>query len=478
MKSQTAIIQLGRYGDIINILPLCKMMADMDAQPVTVFTLPEYSDILDGVSYARHGHMDVTGLKHWQIEETLKKSFPRVMDTTVGGFGLAYERQCDSFTKEAWRRSGMLAFRGLESLHFDQRSEEREKVLCEKYLEHEKKPTLLVNLSGTSSPYPYADELWQHLRAMVGDEFHLLNLASFRAHRIYDLLGLYEHEKVAGLLTIDTATLHLAAAADGLQTIGLIADTPTLWHGANTGNLLAIRYRESIHSLDQIVRWFSYRQYPNRHLYCEYKTNDSDTRRRMRIARETWDKTYMVGIRPLPFYDAQAPRLFDDGKRRLPFLRDMLDLAFHGNIDTSFVLLSNSDTCFASQSGSALPGTLWWASRRDFARIEKPLTFDEVNEGDEYPGTDMFGIPFEWWEENRNVLPDLLFGAEGWDCCLRELMRVTGGQEIKNCCYHERHDSVWERPENRYTLPSQVHNRTLARKFLISLNIDPRPHGL
>jgi ADP-heptose:LPS heptosyltransferase len=42
-------------------------------------------------------------------------------------------------------------------------------------------------------------------------EVEIVNLAAIKAERLYDLLGLYDH--AVGLVTSDTATLHLAAAS-------------------------------------------------------------------------------------------------------------------------------------------------------------------------------------------------------------------------------------------------------------------------
>lgn len=75
-------------------------------------------------------------------------------------------------------------------------------------------------------------------------------------------------------------------------------------------------------------------------------------------------------------------------------------------------------------------------------------------------------------------MPDLVFGAEAWDCCLRILMQQSGGVEIKNAIYHERHASRWEQPQNRAVLPSQLHCRKLAKEFLLKRGINPQQHGL
>lgn len=73
----------------------------------------------------------------------------------------------------------------------------------------EGKPKLLVNLNPTgTSPFYGVNEVVPLLH-QTGLE--IVDLGNVRAERIYDLLGLYDH--AAGLVTTDTATLHLAAAS-------------------------------------------------------------------------------------------------------------------------------------------------------------------------------------------------------------------------------------------------------------------------
>lgn len=474
MKSRTAIIQLGRYGDIINILPLCKIIQEQDGENPTLLVNPDYLSLLEGVSYVNGiAFSPAPGTTDEQMVKSLESRFQRVLSTNVGGHGLAYERQCESFTKEAWHRAGMLAWWPLADMQdlFDNRDKDREAKLISAWIDPER-PTILVQLSGTSSPYPFACRLWDELNIRYEDRIRFVNLASFRAHRFFDLLGLME--KADGLITIDTGTLHLSCCSS-VRTIALVTDKPTLWHGAipHVPRMFSMRYAESISRMEEIHDCISIGGDTAEfdHVYCDYPMV-GDSLRRHQIALSTWGIGSLFSIRD------GAGREFKDGIRNLPFVHDMVNLALNNR---GAILLTNSDTCiepFAFNQAKIDFTRPYWGSRRDFKKLWGPLEAREVVLGEPYPGADIFVIPGIWWEQHRNKLPDLIFGAEGWDCCLRELMRVTGGTELKDCCYHERHASVWERPENRYTLASQVHNRRLANEFLKSLNIDPVPHGL
>jgi hypothetical protein len=106
------------------------------------------------------------------------------------------------FTADEMRRLPLL---------FDRRNPKREADLLAKLYPPvlRKKPLLITNFTGISSPFGFLPELYPTLHRFARD-FHFVDLGNVRAHRIFDLLGLYE--AAAGIVTIDTATLHLAHA--------------------------------------------------------------------------------------------------------------------------------------------------------------------------------------------------------------------------------------------------------------------------
>jgi hypothetical protein len=72
------------------------------------------------------------------------------------------------------------------------------------------KPIVLYNFSGVSSPFAYVPEVMKTVLKYSG-KFKFIDLGKVVAHRIFDLLGLYD--RAVGLITIDSATLHLAPAS-------------------------------------------------------------------------------------------------------------------------------------------------------------------------------------------------------------------------------------------------------------------------
>ena len=107
-----------------------------------------------------------------------------------------------------------------------------------------------------------------------------------------------------------------------------------------------------------------------------------------------------------------------------------------------------------------------YAHRFDFARIDAPLVHDgQLKAGTWYAGSDGFFFTRTWWDTYRGELGDYVWGREHWDEALRQLIKLHGGREIRPALYHERHDSFWEDPEHRETLPGNAHNKAEIEKW-------------
>jgi hypothetical protein len=266
-----------------------------------------------------------------------------------------------------------------------------------------------------------------------------------------------------------------------------------MWHGAYTrGNncLLRIRYswfQDWKHIAMQVCQRtlqphpapirlvHAFHEPPNGHI-CD------QTIRRNRAARRTWAATDVMGKRiSVSIRLEDLPRTFHDKDRQMVFVRDLIDAAAAKcESKNDVILLCNSDTCFAVDFYDKVVEKLKTCSafcgpRRDFARLDDMLTPDQIRTGQDYVGTDLFVFTPQWWSANRNQFPDMVFGAEAWDLIARETMLKQGSTPLMDVIYHERHPGRWSRSENRYTLPSQLHNFALARKALTNLNIGWRP---
>lgn len=223
---------LGKFGDLEILFPGFKAIYDATGIPPVCIVSSEFATIFEGISYAEPWTVNL----HWnsQVGEAKKlgvKTFghcivPKFWD--IPGekppFRLNGERpinlqihgrimqipakEWDSYQASQWRYSGFTMEQMLEwPLVFDRRDENREADLRRRLFKTDL-PKLIVNLyPGGSSPWRYGNTILQWLHG-----FEVINITNVVAHRIYDLLGLYDH--AAGLITSDTATLHLASASE------------------------------------------------------------------------------------------------------------------------------------------------------------------------------------------------------------------------------------------------------------------------
>lgn len=483
-KTETAVMTLGRYGDIMVSLPIAYHLWKTTGVKPAFITGDECHSILDGVNYVEKvryiGHYsDLTG-----AISTLKPRFKKLLVAQMYGNHGA-KRVTDSFCKDAWAQAGMLPIHGKVPLVFDNRDSQREAELVKQHI----KPglNLLLNLSGHSSPFPEAAALTADIYRRWEKVFNIVDLSKIKAARIYDLLGLYDAAQV--LVTSDTATLHLAGASK-IPAIELIADTPELWYGSRrAGNCVkAVRYQESslrreeIH--ESIFAQVKIGGTQFIHVYPDFMGR-GESLRRNQLAAESWKPAYATGcIRPMPVHDNQLYRMWekDVNGKKLPFLKDVADFAVAHCKKGQWVLLTNTDTCFSptivTQLTSGLKDApIGYARRRDFQRLDRCLTDDQIPTGHSYVGKDLFVFKPEWWETHRNEMPDMIFGAEGWDALLAILFEESGAKCWTNLIYHERHASYWEQPSNRYSTASQVHCLKLAKEFCVKHGKNPEEYG-
>lgn len=234
MKSQDVVfVTLGKHGDIILFLPALKAVADELGKPVISMVSGEYAGVFEGVSYVTPWVVDlhwwkgvgkaknmaeVAGYepvlpKWWDIpgaQPPMQLESGRTITLKIHGQLRRIDAaEWDSYQASQWRYAGFTMEQMMQwPLVFDRRNAAREEKLR---LLHFKtnRPKLLVNLSSSgTSPFPAVTQA-RALLHMANME--IVNLDRIRAPRIYDLLGLYDH--AAGLVTSDTATLHLAAAS-------------------------------------------------------------------------------------------------------------------------------------------------------------------------------------------------------------------------------------------------------------------------
>jgi len=476
-------VNTGRYGDIICFLPVLLNEYKETGVKARLVISKDYASILDGVSYVEPlvfdgPFEDVSGAIAFAktFSDDVKTSqvvgISDVIVSQVYGNSHAPKIICDSFQKDAWKLADKLElWPSQPPLVFDKRDKKREKRLY-KYIPT-LKPWIVVSTGGISSPFPYSDLLWEILNHSL-KEFHIVDLAKIKAERMYDLLGIMDHPNTAAMILTDSGNLHLSYATKK-PVHALVADSPTLWHGAAWRPSYAsyTRYKNFPRDVTRILDLI--RNPPVKpkqeniiHVYQRMPWATGKEKRRNEIAAKTWDK---VGWVDLGLDDScfvrNSSNVIPNETKNIPMIKDMLRMACIGRNDKDVLVLTNSDTCVSSNLLEKLCGQMpAYAYRRDFDNIDKPISDDNICLGKMYAGSDLFVFRVGWWRRNHALFPDMVLGRHSWDRILRQLIKLSEGREIENCIYHERHPSAWENPRNLNNDLSNLRNAKLARQWL------------
>ena len=228
----TCVVQLGRYGDIINILPLLRHIHERHGTPVLMVSR-QFSDLLEGVSYVKPWIMD---LDYSQLVPAIRRAedrYDRVIVSQVWGRGYNHPDKGESYNRDSWQRAGFGHLFDNEQMLpvFDKRVMARETSVMETLTGPETGVDYIVVqvTRSASSPYPNG----KHLRAMIGLEaaergIRVVDIADYNAPRLFDLLGLLSAAQM--IVTIDTAILHLAAACPGTPCLAI--SNNRRWYGS------------------------------------------------------------------------------------------------------------------------------------------------------------------------------------------------------------------------------------------------------
>lgn len=224
----TCIVQTGKTGDILNCLPVAKHYSEIEGKPVYFVVSREFASVLDGVSYVRPHVVDFTVHELNRTMQYANQTFARVIKTQIYGHSHKQSTLCASWPQESWRQG-----RCLDHFHdpawkltFDRRDPVRENALCAKLFKTSK-PKLITNFTSAQSvPFPNGQTVLAAVSQEFRSKYEVIDIGKVRAERIYDLVGVYEKADV--ICSIDTSTMHLAAAVD-VPLVALVS--PSGWLG-------------------------------------------------------------------------------------------------------------------------------------------------------------------------------------------------------------------------------------------------------
>jgi len=233
---KTCLLQLGRAGDVLNILPLLWRYHQRSGERSICVVSKPYASLFEGVSYAEcvpvdNRFEDVAGA-YPKAAEIAEERGARLVCTQIYGETLITAEKCSSFARESWANDPQAPAWGTLPLIFDRRDAKREAAVRGNLLQNARRgrPYVVMCLSGTSSPFPHNRELSIAIRRALHRDFDVIDVSAFIAHRFFDLLGVLEGAYC--IVSVDTGHLHLAHAVPHVPVVALITREPTKWHGS------------------------------------------------------------------------------------------------------------------------------------------------------------------------------------------------------------------------------------------------------
>ncbi len=490
MKSRL-YLQLGRAGDILNVLPLLRRDFLATGVKPSIIIGKEFSRLFEGITYAEPivwgGAFEELIPASIHAAKIAEQRGLDLVCTQIYGADFYGSEDCFSFMRESWSKVPDAPAWGSLPLVFDRRDTAREADVKALLMRGKNAPNgyIVTALSGKSSPFPWATQLRERIEIEARQRnMAVIDVSGFLTDRFFDLLGLLEG--ALSIVSIDSGVLQLAHACPKVPVVAFITRDPSPWHGTpwRPQHVARYFYDEAPDCIAEaaiaaIIGW------PERrrrifHVWSHFQKDgiDAETRRRMDVAHGTWAAEYAQGAWVATEYSQQhAWRSSGDAPiedpRPMPFWRDMIDLAMANNpADGEIIALTNADVCFVpgltgivmdavTRHGAA------YTHRWDFHRpISAPLANEaEIRRGEWYPGSDAFFFSAGWWRENGHEFPDMILGREKNDEVLRLLIKRHGGVEIPGAIYHEKHPSFWEHHGQLEKNPGNQFNRALAAKW-------------
>ena len=250
------MVQLGRYGDIINILPLLRHIHTHHGTPVLMVS-SQFSDLLEGVSYVQPWVVDLDYSEILQAVRLAEDRYERVVVSQIWGAGYHHPDRGSRYTRDSGQRAGFGHLFDTDLLLpvFDRRVMDRELGLIKALVGPESGVDYLVVqvTRSASSPYANGERVLAMIRAEAAEcGIKVVDIASYNAPRLFDFLGLLAAARM--IVTIDTAILHLAAACPDTPCLAIINSRP--WYGSEPRGKAwqRARYQDSVEDIRTTFR--------------------------------------------------------------------------------------------------------------------------------------------------------------------------------------------------------------------------------
>lgn len=477
--SGSLVVQLGRFGDIINILPLMLEEFHERGTKTKLMVAGEFASVLDGVSYVEPvifngyvGELD-------KAMEQARKIDPAARCSQVYMPGKKFPRTEDSFARDSWARLGKNHKWESLPLVFDRRSRSREEQIAA--LHDWSKPVVLLSLGGESFKFERAQEVRDFVKLQSEKlGFTVIDITDFRAPRIFDLLGLFD--RATCLITTDTATQHLACASS-VPVIAFRVGQPWVASPRRANHILNRRYtdfemRELKFALTNVVKKSGgsiIHVYPVEEHGAEISSREAMARLSFNNALVLPGQGMSDGLEIGDFQRDSMSALGDDRatiymvdilKNALERARNPDDIILYTNGDVGF-----SDTAIRDIRALVKLKGACYGYRFDHHRIDTSMDHLATVSADCHGGLDVFAFSKRWLDTHGGKLPDMLLGRSGWDLVYRDVVKKTGGGEVYGAVWHENHAAWWKQ---NFNSPGNAFNTEKLKKYR-SQNDHTRP---
>ena len=433
------ILNLGRLGDNINLLPVA--YANRGA---TFVTAEKYASIFEGTSYCkiRKYSGDPVELHHCI---NLCQGLPDLRVAQV--FMHPKEtKQEKNYALESYRLGRFRDLWRKFPYVFDRRDPEREQKLIPKG------PFIAVATHGVSSPFMHGEHLIRGLKARFPD-YKIVDLSTIQAEKPFDLLGVLD--AASCLVTIDTLHLWLANAAK-CPTIALINQG---WMGSPPPVTATATFRYKDYNVDQICDEVEKTLLPTGEVWAIVDRFGKEKRHRGAFKSQKQAFTHLLTAENV----RTAQEIGDS--RPLPMLKSMLEKALKFAKGRDIIVWTNDDVQISNLSTVINHCRRFGVVgvRRDPAHI----------------GRELFAFRWDWLADRIYNFPDCAVASPwfdlavaawirrqfGWVSTMDNLIEDRYPAEIPNegILFHEDHPSSWT---NSMDNPASKWNERIFKMLL------------
>jgi hypothetical protein len=432
------ILNLGRLGDNINLLPVAYAN-----KGTTFVTSEKYSSIFEGTSYCQTKKYsgDPVELQHCI---NLCQGLPdlRVAQVFMHPKETKQEKNyaLESYRlgrfRDQWRKFPYV---------FDRRNPEREHKLLNQIFPkvYDIQPFIAVATHGVSSPFLHGKKLISGLHSRF-PEYKIVDLSTIQAEKPFDLLGVLD--AASCLVTIDTLHLWLANAAK-CPTIALINEG---WRGSPPPVTATSTFRYSQFQIDQICDEVEKTLLPTGEIWAIVDRFGQEKRH-----REAFKSQKQAFDHMLTAENVRTAQEIGDS-RPLPMLKEMLAKALKFTKGRDVIVWTNDDVQIQDLHPVVSHCRRFGAVgvRRDPAHI----------------GRELFAFRWDWLADRIYNFPDCAVASPwfdlavaawirrqfGWVSTMDNLIEDRYPAEIPNekILHHPDHPSSWtgsmERPASKW----------------------------